>query len=59
MVPGVISVIEEIPVTSSGKVDRRALTEIEWKGDKAAGVCRADYLPGEDARRDMAGSFVS
>ena len=42
MQPSAIMVIEEVPKTASGKVDRRGLPEVEWAAEASRAEERAE-----------------
>ncbi|MFI5776140.1 non-ribosomal peptide synthase/polyketide synthase [Nocardia sp. NPDC051570] len=52
MVPAVVMVIESVPLTANGKVDRQALPAAEF------GSSRRYRAPGSDAERVLAGVFA-
>jgi len=50
MVPAVLMMMEELPRTASGKIDRKALPAPEWKeqeaSDRGARICVEEILQG-------------
>ena len=48
MVPAVFMALESLPLTSSGKVDRRALPEPSWGSSPSEGVAQAPRTPVEE-----------